>query len=111
MKKTPIIELLLESEGYVPFDEKHHNRLHFNLCRLVKDEVRSHKWIEAKKGRDLSWDAAVGEWMDQHFDEFIDAIIPPGRIMEFLKRRAEDCFSAIREEAELRAKYSFHRPV
>lgn len=33
----PIIEQLLESEGYVAFDENKHNKFHFNLCRLVKD--------------------------------------------------------------------------
>ena len=77
MKK--IIDQLLESEGYVPFDSNKHNRMHFNLCRLVKDEIRSHKWIEAEKGRYLEWSEAVEEWMELYYDSFIAAIVPSER--------------------------------
>ena len=58
-KDLPIIELLLETEGHVPFDPTKHNKFHFTVCRLVKDEIRAHKWVECEKGRDLSWEDAV----------------------------------------------------
>ena len=50
----PILEQLLETEGHVPFNPKLHNKFHFTICRLVKDEIRSHKWIACEKGRDLT---------------------------------------------------------
>jgi hypothetical protein len=90
--KIPVIDYLLESEDYVPFDPQKHNKLHFNMARLVKDEIRSHKWIEAERGRQLTWEDAVTEWMDQHYDQFIDAIVPQKRILEFLKKRSKECF-------------------
>jgi len=103
--KIPVIDYLLESEDYVPFDPQKHDKLHFNMCRLVKDEIRSHKWIEAERGRQLTWEDAVTEWMDQHYDQFIDAIVPQKRILEFLKKRSKECFTALGEYEEARSKY------
>ena len=75
-----VIDLLLESEGHVPYEPGKHNRLHFQMCRLVKDEIREHKWIEGEKGRDLTWEEAVKEWMDEHYQSFITAVVPKRRI-------------------------------
>ena len=71
-----VIDLLLESEGHVPYEPGKHNKLHFQMCRLVKDEIREHKWIEGEKGRDLTWEEAVNEWMDKHYKAFIKAVVP-----------------------------------
>jgi hypothetical protein len=95
--KIPVIDYLLESEGYVPFDSSKHNKLHFNMCRLVKDEIRSHKWIEAERGRQLTWREAVAEWMDLHYDQFMQAIIPQKRIMKVLERQASNCRDALKD--------------
>jgi len=88
MDKT-VLDYLLESEGYVAFDKDKHNKFHFNICRLVKDEVRSHKWIEAEKGRNLSWEEAVSEWMNLHYIPFINAILPTGGARDFIKYHFE----------------------
>ena len=88
----PIIEYLLESEEYVQFDPSKHNKFHFNIARLVKDEIRSHKWVEAEKGRELSWEDAVNEWMNFHYDDFIMAIIPQKRILKFFEKQSTKCF-------------------
>ena len=91
-KDIPIIEILLESEDYVPFEPSKHNKFHFNMARLVKDEIRSHKWVETEKGHELSWEDAVNEWMNYHYDDFIMAMIPQKRILKFLKKRGQECF-------------------
>ena len=75
-----VIDLLLESEGHVPYEPGKHNRLHFQMCRLVKDEIREYKWIEGEKGRNLTWEEAVNEWMEQHYQAFINAVVPKARI-------------------------------
>jgi hypothetical protein len=91
-KDIPIIEILLESEDYVPFEPSKHNKFHFNIARLVKDEIRSHKWVEAEKGRELTWEGAVNEWMNYHYDDFIMAIIPQKRILKFFEKQSTKCF-------------------
>ena len=31
-------------------------------------EIKKHKWIESEKaGKDIGWDAAYTDWLDQHF--------------------------------------------
>ncbi len=92
MKKrdAPIITYLLESEDYVSFDPEKHNKFHFTIARTVKDEIRSYKWIESEKGRGLTWDIAVKEWMNYHYDDFIMAIIPKRRIINFIKKRSKE---------------------
>ena len=71
-----VIDILLESEGHVPYKPGEHNELHFQMCRLVKDEIREHKWIEGEKGRELTWEEAVNEWMKEHYKSFINAVVP-----------------------------------
>ena len=87
-----VIDILLESEGHVEYKPGKHNRLHYQTCRLVKDEIRDHKWIEGEKGRVLSWEEAVTEWMREHYRGFINAIVPqrvncyPEFIKDLLRR-------------------------
>jgi hypothetical protein len=85
-----VIEYLLQSEEYVRYDEHVHNKLHFNISRLIKDEIRTHKWIESGKGRDINWEYAVQEWMDKHYDEFIKMLIPKSRIKKYLTKYSKD---------------------
>jgi len=95
-KNKPIIEYLLESEEYVRFDPIKHNRFHFNLCRLVKDEIRSHRWLESEKGRKMSWEDAVKEWMNHHYDDFILAVVPKKCIIRFIKKRSKEFIDIIK---------------
>jgi hypothetical protein len=88
-KDKPIIAYLLESEDYVAFDPNKHNKFHFAIARMVKDEIRSHKWVEAEKGRGLTWELAVKEWVELHYDNFVDAIVPKGGARNFIKYHFE----------------------
>lgn len=92
----PIINHLLESEDYIPFDPDKHNKFHFTVARIVKDEIRSHKWYEAEKGRGLTWELAVKEWMNLHYDDFILAVVPKKRISKFIKNRSKDFVDLIK---------------
>jgi len=94
--KIPVIDYLLESEDYVPFDPQKHDKLHFNMARIVKGEIRSHKWIEAEKGRILTWREAVAEWMDQYYDQFISLMLQK-LLMKFLKRQSRNCRDAMKD--------------
>jgi hypothetical protein len=60
------------------------------LAVLIKDEIRTHKWIESGKGRDINWEYAVQEWMDLHYDEFIKMLIPKSRIKKYLTKYSKD---------------------
>ena len=95
-KDKPIIYYLLESEDYVSFDPEKHNKFHFTVARIVKDEVRSYKWYEAEKGRGLTWEIAVREWMNIHYDDFILAVVPKNRIISFIKNRSKDCIDLVK---------------
>jgi hypothetical protein len=71
-----IIDQLLESEEYVPYNPGKHDKLHFQLARLVKDEIRTYKWIEGEMGNELTWPQAVAEWMVVHYKDYMAAISP-----------------------------------
>ena len=36
----------------------------------IKDEIRRHKWIEAEKGRPLSWEQVRAEWTAEHREQY-----------------------------------------
>ena len=96
-KKTKtVIEYLLQSEDYVRYDASKHDKLHFNISHLIKDEIRTHKWIESGKGREISWEYAVAEWMDEHYDDFIKMLIPKSRIKKYLKKYSKDFIDFIK---------------
>jgi len=39
-----------------------------NLEDQMAVEIKKHKWIESEKaGKDIGWDAAYTDWLDQHF--------------------------------------------
>jgi len=89
-KTKTVIEYLLQSEDYVRYDASRHCKLYFNISRLIKDEIRTHKWIETGKGRDISWEYAVQEWMDKHYDEFISMLVPKSRIKKYLTKYSKE---------------------
>jgi len=39
-----------------------------DVFRSQQDEIKKYKWIESEKvGRDIGWERAVREWMQNHF--------------------------------------------
>lgn len=48
-----------------PFDALA-QRIREELREAINHEIRIYKWIEAEKGRDLSWEEACNEWTEAH---------------------------------------------
>jgi hypothetical protein len=50
---------------------KRKNRIEEPLAELSQsqlEEVKKYRWIESEKaGRDIGWERALTEWMQQHF--------------------------------------------
>lgn len=61
---------ILKTEDHVPVPPMMMTDLFYRITYLMKEEIRKHKWIEAEKGRHLTWDEARKEWMMKHQDEF-----------------------------------------
>jgi hypothetical protein len=61
---------ILKTEEHVPVPPMMMGDLFYRITYLMKEEIRKHKWIEAEKGRQLTWDEARKEWMTKHQDEF-----------------------------------------
>ncbi len=61
---------ILKTEDYVPVPPMMMGDLFYRITYIMKEEIRKHKWIEAEKGRLLTWDEACKEWMSKHQDEF-----------------------------------------
>ena len=41
------------------------------ILRSQQEEIKKYKWIESEKaGRDIGWERATKEWMQQHFPEW-----------------------------------------
>jgi hypothetical protein len=40
------------------------------MTYIMKEEIRKHKWIEAEKGRSLTWAEARNEWLQKHGDTY-----------------------------------------
>lgn len=45
---------ILETEEHVQVPPSLYSDPFYRITRLIKDEIRKHKWIEAEKGRPLS---------------------------------------------------------
>ena len=93
MNANAIIDILLKSEGYVPFDTTKYNKFHFTVCRLVKEEIRLFKWTEAERGRVMTWEQAVNEWMELNFEKFLEEVIPASGVRRFCEHYANKCKS------------------
>jgi hypothetical protein len=61
---------ILKTEDHVPVPPMMMGDLFYRITYIMKEEIRKHKWIEAEKGRLLTWDEACTEWMTKHQDEF-----------------------------------------
>jgi hypothetical protein len=61
---------ILETEEHVQVPPILYSDPFYRITHLIKDEIRKHKWIEAEKGRPLSWEQARAEWAKAHREEY-----------------------------------------
>jgi hypothetical protein len=61
---------ILETEAHVQVPPMMYSDPFYRITCLIKEEIRKHKWIEAEKGRALSWEQACQEWTDAHREKF-----------------------------------------
>jgi hypothetical protein len=61
---------ILETEEHVPVPPMVMSDPFFRITYLIKEEIRKYKWIEAEKGRSLSWEQARGEWTAAYREKF-----------------------------------------
>ena len=73
----------------------------YRITYLVKEEIRKYKWIEAEKGRKLSWEQARKEWCDAHYEKFerflMDtlALAPVGPLEGQAAPETQQCVSGV----------------
>jgi len=61
---------ILETEEHVQVPPSLYSEPFYRITHLIKDEIRKHKWIEAEKGRNLSWEQARAEWTAAHREQY-----------------------------------------
>ena len=61
---------ILETEEHVPVPPMVMSDPFFRITYLIKEEIRKYKWIEAEKGRSLSWEQARDEWTAAYREKF-----------------------------------------
>ena len=61
---------ILETEQYVQVPPMMMSDPFYRITYLIKEEIRKYKWIEGEKGRQLTWEQARKEWMDEHRDKY-----------------------------------------
>ena len=65
---------ILETEQYVQVPPMMLSDPFYRITYLIKEEIRKYKWIEAEKGRQLTWDEARTQWMElyrERFEKFV----------------------------------------
>ena len=65
---------ILETEQYVQVPPMMLADPFYRITYLIKEEIRKFKWIEAEKGRQLTWEEARTEWTRlyrQRFEKFV----------------------------------------
>ena len=61
---------ILETEQYVQVPPMMLSDPFYRITYLIKEEIRKYKWIEAEKGRQLTWEQARTEWMKLYRERF-----------------------------------------
>jgi hypothetical protein len=73
---------ILEIEEHVAIPPMLYSDPFYRITYLIKEEIRKYKWIEAEKGRQLSWEQARKEWTDAYEEKYekflIDTLYFPG---------------------------------
>ena len=66
---------ILETEEHVQIPPVVYSDPFYRITYLIKQEIRKYKWIEAEKGRKLSWEQARQEWTDAHREKYENFLI------------------------------------
>ena len=61
---------ILNEEGYVEISPYEKDSYDYKLAYAKKESIRTHKWIEAEKGRNLTWNDAKEEWLRLYEKQF-----------------------------------------
>jgi hypothetical protein len=61
---------ILETEEHVQIPPVVYSDPFYRITYLIKEQIRKHKWIEAEKGRKLSWEQARQEWTAAHRENY-----------------------------------------
>jgi hypothetical protein len=57
---------ILDTEQYVQVPPMMLSDPFYRITYLIKEEIRKYKWIEAEKGRPISWEEARRDWTKSH---------------------------------------------
>lgn len=61
---------ILKTEKYVEVPPFVKSSPDYRIAYAKKEAIRAHKWIEAEKGRNLTWEEAKNEWLKKYENEF-----------------------------------------
>jgi hypothetical protein len=61
---------ILETEQYVQVPPMMMSDPFYRITYLIKEEIRKYKWTEGEKGRELRWEQARKEWMDEYREKY-----------------------------------------
>ena len=53
---------ILKTEEHVPVPPSTMEDPFYRMTFIIKEEIRKQKWIEAERGRNLSWEQACAFW-------------------------------------------------
>jgi hypothetical protein len=86
---------ILDTEQYVQVPPMMLSDPFYRITYLIKEEIRTYKWIEGEKGRQLTWEEARQEWTDSHrqkYEEFLLETLsfPPDSIAQQITFTEED---------------------
>jgi hypothetical protein len=65
------------------------NLTFYRISYLIKEEIRKYKWIEAEKGRPLSWEQARQEWTEAYREKYEQFLIDTLAIAEAMPREEQ----------------------
>jgi hypothetical protein len=61
---------ILETEDHVAVPPMMYADPFYRITYLIKQQIRTHKWLEGEKGRQLSWKEARAEWTKAHRKQY-----------------------------------------
>jgi hypothetical protein len=71
---------ILKQEDYIQVSPTEKNTIEYKIAHAVKEEIRKHKWNQGTEGFNLTWEQAVDEYMEKHYNDFIkfftDSLMP-----------------------------------
>lgn len=62
---------ILTKEDYIPVSPAEKETVEYKIAHAVKEEIRRHKWNQGTVGNIMDWDAAVEDYMEKHYNDFV----------------------------------------